>query len=173
MQKKSQLDQLGKLKPQDVAHRVSAYTYGNILALGALILTKPGQIAQGHTLTVLLATGLTTYLAHFLAESQEHRLLHGKALTGQDIIKALRNAVPIMSSTLLPALFIALGSWGFLAPPTAWFLAVTVLLLRLASMGFVVARYQQQAASFRTLLGGILFASLGLVVALLKALLTH
>lgn len=161
------------LSSHDAAHRISAYTYGNILALGALVLVSPSDIEHGHALTVLLATGLTTYLAHFLAESQEHRLLRGDNLTRADLATALRNAVPIVSSTLTPAFFLALAALHLLPAKVSWYLAVLSLVGRLFSVGFVVARYRKESATFRTLLGGIIFAALALAVALLKALLTH
>ena len=161
------------LSPSNAAHRISAYTYGNILALAALVLVSVEDIEHGHALLVLLATGLTTFLAHFLAESQEHRLLHGDGLTKADVKDALRNAVPIISSTAAPAFFLLLAMLHLLPVEVSWYLAILTLLGRLFSVGFVVARYRKESITFRTLLGGIVFAVLGFTVAALKALLTH
>lgn len=161
------------LSPSNAAHRISAYTYGNILALGALVLVSAEDIEHGHALVVLLATGLTTFLAHFLAESQEHRLLHGNGLTKADVKDALRNAVPIVSSTLTPAFFLALAMFHLVPGKVSWYLAVLALVGRLFSVGFVVAHYRKESVTFRTLLGGIIFAVLGFTVAALKAVLTH
>lgn len=137
------------------------------------MLVAPSDIEHGHALTVLLGTGLTTYLAHFLAESQEHRLLYGHSLSRADLVTALRNALPIVSSTLTPAFFLVLATFQVLPGKVSWYLAVLSLVGRLFSVGFVVARYRKESATFRTLLGGIIFAALALAVALLKALLTH
>lgn len=152
---------------------MSAYTYGNILALGALVLVAPADIEHGHALILLLATGFTTLLAHGLAELQEHRLLHWRWANTSDYLHALRNSVPILSSTSAPAVALLLAMADVIPPQWAWYLAIFFLIARFFSLGFVISHFRKEKISFRTLVAGIIFAAVGLGVALLKAVLTH
>lgn len=164
---------LNALEPHDAAHRVSAYIYGNILVLAALIAIFPEQIADGHALVIVLGTGLTTYLAHCLAEQQEIHVLKGKKVERGVLKVAFRNSLPILSSTVYPVFLLALGYWGVVSVDTAWTLAVGLIGLRLLFNGVIVARYRQEEVTLRTMLSGIILAGLALSVALLKNHLTH
>lgn len=157
----------------DAGQRVSAYTYGNILALGALVLIKPEHIDSGYAIIVLLATGFTTYLAHLIAEEQENRVQLGGQVTFQELKQGMRNALPVVSSTFAPAIFLILGSQGIIRPDLAWELALATLVARLFFIGFVIAHYRKEPITFRTVFKGLVIAAAGLTVAVLKALLTH
>ena len=67
-----------ELDAHDVAHRISAYAYGNFLVLAALLtLYDAKSISDGTAILYITGTGLTTYIAHVIAEMQEYRVLHG------------------------------------------------------------------------------------------------
>ena len=56
------------LPPRRAASRLSAYVYGNILILGAVAVVDGHQIDHGYAVWLVLGTGLTTYVAHVLAD---------------------------------------------------------------------------------------------------------
>lgn len=161
------------LDPHDAAHRVSAFIYGNILVLAALVTINPHAIHDGHGVLIVLGTGLSTYLAHCVAEQQEMHVLHGKRVQMNVVIRALRNSVPILTSTSLPSFALALGYWYVLDAETAWYTAVGVVAVRLLLNGALVAKYRGEKVTLRTMLSGIVLAVVALAVALLKAHLTH
>ena len=67
-----------ELDAHDVAHRISAYTYGNFLVLAALLsIHDANAIFDGTAILYITGTGLTTYIAHVISEMQEYRVLHG------------------------------------------------------------------------------------------------
>ncbi len=164
---------LSGLSPHDAAHRVSAYAYGNILALATLILVTPEDVEHGHAMLVLLATGVTTFLAHTLAETQEHRVLQGSGINWEELVHALRNAFPIVSSTATPALVLILSMLHFIPGEWAWHGAILTLVGRIFSIGFVISHYRKEPITIRTWIGGAIFAVIALTVAILKAVLTH
>ena len=54
-----------ELDAHDVAHRISAYTYGNFLVLAALLsIHDANAIFDGTAILYITGTGLTTYIAH-------------------------------------------------------------------------------------------------------------
>ena len=69
-----------ELDAHDVAHRISAYTYGNFLVLAALLsIHDANAIFDGTAILYITGTGLTTYIAHVISEMQEYRVLHAAA----------------------------------------------------------------------------------------------
>ena len=94
----------GPLEPARAARRLSAYVYGNILVLAAVAASTPSSIEHGTAAVLVLATAVTTFLAHvfadFVAGSQIPEA-HGDATDEQRKFKAVeefRDAVPILSS---------------------------------------------------------------------------
>ena len=58
-----------ELDAHDVAHRISAYTYGNFLVLAALLsIHDANAIFDGTAILYITGTGLTTYIAHVISE---------------------------------------------------------------------------------------------------------
>lgn len=163
----------GRLDLHDAAHRISAFIYGNILVLAALIVVSPEQIETGYALTVVAGTGLSTYLAHCVAEQQEIHVLHGHKANPEILKRAARNALPILSSTAIPTMMLWLGYQGITSVDTAWTLANALITIRLLFNGVVVARYREEKVTLRAILSGLVLAIVATAVALLKAYLTH
>ena len=55
------------LPVERVRSRVSAYVYGNILVLAAILATSPENIAHWTAVIFVVATTATTFLAHVVA----------------------------------------------------------------------------------------------------------
>ena len=185
------------LPPRRAASRLSAYVYGNIMVLAALVTASAHAVENGEAVWLVLGTGLTTYIAHVFAD-----LVAGSSIPeahGQDtqadgsaapdaqaptherpgdaarrhVRHELRDATPIISSAILPAIALALG-WADVLP-TAWAhgIAGAVVVLRIASVPIVVARVRGEEVSMKVIVAGLLTAALAAVVVLLKVLLAH
>lgn len=162
-----------KLNLHDAAHRISAFIYGNILILAALIVMSPEQVENGHALVIVSGTGLTTYLAHCIAEQQEIHVLHGRGVDFDVLKHAFRNAVPVLSSTAIPVAMLALGYFEITSVEVAWLLASLLVAFRLLFNGVVVAHYRSEKVTFRAMLSGLMLAIVTVAVAVLKAYLVH
>lgn len=161
------------LSRSDAATRISAYVYGNLLVLAALISQVPADAVSGRATTVVLATGLTTYLAHTFAEALGERIRYDVKPSPQMIAHELRNALPILSSTAIPAALLAAAWLGWLPAALALGLAQGVTVLRMGLLGVVLGRLRRQRASLRSLLTGVGIAAACAAIAILKAVLLH
>jgi hypothetical protein len=154
--------------------RVGAYVYGNVLVLAAIFVTSPESIATWTGVVIVAATSATTFLAHVVA----HRIGESIGRTDDEALslhlaQVTRDAVPIMSSGTGPAVLLALGAVGWLPPEWSLLLAVGYVVLRLAVTGIAVRRISGQASPSGVLWSGFALAGIGVVIAVLEAVLTH
>jgi hypothetical protein len=163
----------GPLAPEDAARRVSAFVYGDILVLAALVALDPEDLNGTKAVAYVVGTGVSTFVAHVLAESVGFRLRTDQRLTREHMRHELRDSLPIVSATAVPALLLGAVLPGWLDADQALLLAIAVTILRLASLGWVVAHLRQRRASISTLLSGVLLALAGIAAAALKWWLTH
>lgn len=175
----------GELPVARLRERVSAYVYGNILVLAALATTTPHAVETGHGAVVVIATTVTTFLAHVLAHLVAHHVgdepparasagstggpAHG-AVPDRD---SLRDAVPIASSGSLPALILLVAWLTGLDPSAAVLVSSAVVVVRLAGLGVLTRRYAGHRSRLADLWTGLVLAGLSGVVVVLKVLLTH
>jgi len=151
---------------------VSAYIYGNIFVLAAIVATSPENIANWTGVVIVVATSATTFLAHVVA----HNI--GQSIGRTDdlrlhLAQMARDAVPIMSSGTGPAVLLALGAVGWLPPELSQLLAEAFVVLRLALTGIVVRRISGTSSRLAGLWSGFALAGISVVIAALKEMLTH
>jgi VIT1/CCC1 family predicted Fe2+/Mn2+ transporter len=158
---------------EDVSSRTTAFVYGNILVLAALVALHPEDLLSSKAVAYVVGTGVSTFVAHVLAESIGHGIRSDVRRPSGHLRREIWDAVPIASSVLTPALLMIAALVEWLEPDVALQLAVLVTVLRLASLGWVVGHLRGERASVRTFLAGVLLAAVCLVAALLKAFLTH
>lgn len=161
------------VSPAHAASRISAFVYGNILVMAALIALHPQDLAAPKAIAYVAGTGFSTFLAHVLAELVGMRVETDRRPTLQDLRHELRDSVPIVSSATFPLLMMAATLLGWLDPSVALPAAIGVTVLRLGGLGFVVGRLRRHRLSARTFVGGVLLAVFCLGAAILKAWLTH
>ncbi|SNT45894.1 hypothetical protein [Rhodococcoides kyotonense] len=161
------------LDPTNTASRISAYVYGNILILAALIpLTTPEQHTfQG--LAIVVGTGLSTFVAHAFAESVGESVRTGSHLSRSQRLEQLRDSVPILSATVLPAGLLAIGWWGLLDPAIGQIAAEVIIIGRIASTNFVIGRLRGEKPTRGTLFGSIALAGAAAIIVFIKIVLTH
>lgn len=155
------------LDPKDASQRISAFLYGNILALAALVTVLSDEELTVRAVWVVLGTTVSTYVAHVVAEGIGHDLPWSRWP------HLMRESWPILTSGVAPALVLGAGLIGMLPVAVAVLLAPSVVLVRLALTGVLVARLRGDASSLRVVLTGVGVAVVGLLVVSLKLWLTH
>ncbi len=163
----------GHLDAERTATRASAYLYGDVLVLAALLSLHPDDLTGTTGLAYVLGTALSTYAAHVLAEAVGLSLRGGQRVSSADLRHELRDAVPIVSASSGPALLMVAVLLGWWPPGTALAIAIAVTTVRLAVLGWVIGYVRGKPPSLRTFLAGIVLALTGLTVAVLKWWLTH
>lgn len=159
------------MAPKSAAARISAYIYGNILVLAALVpvTTSPQYVG----IAIVVGTALSTFIAHAFAESVAQSVRSGERLTHRERLEELRDSVPILSSAVLPSLILVTAWVGWLEPRTAQVLAEVAVLIRIGSTVFVVRRLQNRTPTTVTIAAAVGLALLATVIVVVKIVLTH
>ncbi len=126
------------LAREDVASRVSAYVYGNVLVMAALIALHPDDLRGGTGVLYLLGVGASTFVAHVLGEAVGARVRRGRSLGRAAVRHELRGALPIATSAGAPAALLLLAWAEPLDADLVLALALALVDLRLALLGSVV-----------------------------------
>ena len=153
--------------------RVSAYVYGNVLVLAAVVGASPAAVGSGTAVVLVAGTVLSTYVAHVLAHSIGSLLGAAGDSDRSAVAQQLRDAVPILSSGVTPAVFLAASALGWLPGLLGQSLASAVLLLRIAGTGLVYRRLRADVSPGSALCVGCLAAGVAALVVVLKLTLTH
>ena len=156
------------------ARRVSAFIYGNILVLAALILLSPDGLETTRGFVFVLGVAFSTFIAHVASDIFAHLLRHpnGEGLSAL-LPHELKDSVPIAASAILPTVILVAARLGWLEAEPAWGIAVGVTLAQLSLLGPIAAWLAREPLSPWPLFAGILLALLIAVIALLKVVLTH
>lgn len=160
-----------RLNRRDAASRISAYVYGNILVLAALVPVPVEDNFLGGA--VVVGTALSTFVAHTFAEAVGDSVRQGTALTREERWAELRNSVPILNSAVLPTLILLAGLIGWLEPRTAQILAEIAILVRIGGIVFVIARLRGERPNRATIVGAAVMTIVAVIVVALKIALTH
>ena len=158
---------------EDVASRVSAYVYGNVLVMAALIALHPEDLAGSTGVVYLLGVGASTYVAHTLGEAVGLRVREGRSLDWAAVRHELRDALPIVTAAGAPAALLLLGWTDVLDTDVVLVLALALVDIRLALLGSVVAHASGEGSSTRVFLAGFALAVVAAAAAALKWQLTH
>ncbi|MEC5181431.1 hypothetical protein [Arthrobacter sp. CG_A4] len=160
------------LSRQDASSRISAFVYGDILILAALIALYPEDLLGLKAVSYIVGTGVSTYFAHVLAQSIGSSVETDDHPLGGHLRQEVWHAAPIASAALGPTLFMVAALLGWIGPDLALQLAILVTVIRLAGLGWVVGHLRGERVSVRTLLLGIILAVLCVAAALLKTVAT-
>lgn len=160
---------------EDAATRTTAYVYGNILVLAALVTQSSADVESGRAVWIVIGTAVSTYLAHVFAEGLGGLIRHpgDDALTLRSGLSLARESWPVLTSGLLPAAVLVLGWTGILQADPVMVWAEAIVLIRIAGTGIIVARLRNEPSSLRILLLGVGVAVVAALISLLKAYLTH
>ncbi len=163
----------GELPREDVASRVSAYVYSNVLVMAALIALHPDELRGPTGVLYVLGVGVSTYVAHTVGEAAGLRVREDRSLDRAAVRHEIRDALPIATAAGAPAALLLLAWTDLLDADVVLVLALALVDLRLALLGSVVAWVSGERSSTRVFLAGFVLAVVGAAVALLKWQLTH
>ena len=154
----------------EAADRISAYVYGNILVLAALVLLTDDDIEHGTGLAIVVGTAVSTFVAHAFAERLGSAVREGEHARMSVV---LRDSLPIISSATLPALLMGAAAIGWISPLVALRLAEVSIVVRLGATAFVVSRLQGRPVTAHTWFESMALAATAIAIVGLKLLLTH
>jgi hypothetical protein len=161
------------IAPEDASSRITAYVYGNILIMAALIALDSQDLLGPKAAGYVVGTGVSTFLAHVVAALAGSDLGTDRRMTLSDVRHAARDSAPILSAMTLPTLLVVAALWGWLDQDWALGLAAGVTIVRIASLGWVVGHFKDRRASLRSIAAGIGLAGISAAAALVKFWLTH
>jgi hypothetical protein len=152
---------------------VSAYVYGNVLVMAALISMRPADLRGPTGVLSVLGVGLSTVLAHMVGHAVGRRVREGRSARLTDLRHDIRDTLPILTAATVPAAILLLATGGLLDSRPALVLALVVTDLRLALLGTAVEHFSGERSSARLFLAGIGLAVVSAGAAVLKWDLTH
>lgn len=155
-----------------LAQRVSAASYGTVLVLAALTLIDPDEVADGLGWELVTGVGLATWIAHLYAEVVGDHLRHTAAVARKETTRAMRDGLPILLATVLPAVMLLLGRLDVLAARVALWTAIGLAVLQLISVGAFVGLVVSHRGPTAWLYAATT-AVLGLIVVTVKLVLGH
>ncbi len=160
------------LDREHAAPRISAYIYGNILILAALI---PLHLTDDFVgILIVLGTAASTFVAHVFAEAVGRRVHQGAIHpTKSEILHHLRDSVPILSSASVPCLILAMAWLGWIEPRTAQLAAEIVILLRIGGTVFVIDRLNNERSSRATVIASAVVTMVATAIVVIKVVMTH
>lgn len=159
------------LLPEQMASRISAYIYGNILVLAALIPVTESHDRFG--IAVIVGAALTTFIAHYFAELVGRAVREGKVATHEARMAELRDSLPILTAAVIPSLILALAVFGLLEARTAQLIAELFMVLRIATISYVIRRIRKEKVTSGTHWAALALGVLALVIVALKVVWGH
>lgn len=161
------------LSAHDAGSRLSAYVYGNIVALATLFTLSRDDSETGTSALIMLGVSLSTFVAHAFAETIGRRVRSSEPLGPGRLLAELRDSAPVLTSGLLPAALLAFAWWMGLPGLAAQVAAAGFVLVRLLFTGTIIRVLTGRAPSARTVAAGVIIAVLGAAVTLCRVLLGH
>jgi hypothetical protein len=159
------------LSREQAAARISAYVYGNIITFATLVPLTGDDLHHGHAALLVLGVAASTYVAHVFADLVGH---HVRESSPGGLASGLRDALPILSSAVVPALLLLAGTAGWISAGAAVTASEIYLLVRMSLVGLLVERLRgAERAPGWALLSGVALAVAAAIVAVLKAALGH
>jgi hypothetical protein len=163
--KRRWFDRRQPLPSEDAQHRTTAFFYGSILVLAAVVQVSLHEIT-GRSVVTVLATAVTTFLAHVFAA------VVTSTWSWRNVLREARDSTPIRTAGIIPAGLLLLAIFGF-PSSAAVLLAELLLVARIALIGIVVARQRNEPTSSSNVLAGIALALLAMAIVVTKVVLTH
>ncbi|UYN83560.1 MAG: hypothetical protein KIT89_12910 [Microcella sp.] len=153
--------------------RLSAYVYGNILVLAAIVIATGKSIVGGEAALLVSVTALTTYVAHILAHNVGQQLGRERHAHRPHMVHEIQDALPILVSGVVPAAILFVATFSVVPTQFAQLTAAVWVVGRLALIGFLVERLSGRRPTWRTLSGGLGLALACAIVVVLKVLFAH
>ena len=152
---------------------MSAYVYGNVLVMAALISLRPEDLRGPRGVLYVLGVGLSTFVAHLVGEAVGRRVREGRSTRVTDLRHEIRDTLPILTAATVPAAILLLAWGDRVDARLVLALALAVTDLRLALLGTAVEHFSGERSSARLILAGVGLAIVSAAAAVMKWELTH
>jgi hypothetical protein len=156
------------LTPAEAAGRITAYVYGNLVVLGALLAQIPSSAASTRGALTILAAGLSTFVAHAFADMLGRRVGHGHRSVLHAALASARESLPIVTSAIVPIGILAIGAWMNWSEAPVQLAAELFICARVGMIGATAERYRGRPSSRRFALVGVVIAIAAALVSLAK-----
>jgi hypothetical protein len=158
------------LTPAEASGRITAYVYGNLVVLGAMLALIPSTAASTQGALTILAAGLSTFVAHAFADMLGRRVGHGHRSVVHAALASARESLPIVTSAIVPIGILAIGAWMNWSEAPVQLAAELFICVRVGMIGATAERYRGRPSSRRFVLVGVAIAIAAALVSLAKVI---
>jgi hypothetical protein len=156
------------LTPAEASGRITAFVYGNLVVLGAMLALIPAAAASTQGALTILAAGLSTFVAHAFADLLGRRVGHDHRSIAHAALAAARESMPIVTAAIVPIGILAAGAWMNWSEAPVQLAAELFVCARIGMIGAAAERYRARPSSHRLVLVGVAIAVAAAVVSLAK-----
>src|SRR4051812_41840890 len=151
---------------------ISGTVYGTVIVMATIATAGKGGLHPWEVLATTIAAVLVLWVAHVYADGLEESIQAGHRLDWPELAAVARHEWSIAMAAFPPGILLVLGGLGVFEAGTAIWLALGAGLLVLGVQGIRYARVER-LSGVATLFTVTLNLALGLVIVLLKALVSH
>jgi len=151
---------------------IAGTVYRTIVVLSVVTAASTVEHDLWRLAVIAAATVVVYWLAHVYSDGLGESLKVGRRLTGAELGAIAQRERSILLAAVMPVAAILLGAVGVFATRTALWVAVVIGVATLTVQGFRYARLERLSRS-ATIATAAINLALGLVIVLLKALVSH
>jgi hypothetical protein len=151
---------------------IAGTVYGTIVVLSVVTAASTVEHDLWRLAVIAAATVVVYWIAHVYAHGLGESLKAGRRLTATELAAIARRESSILLAAVMPVAAILLGGLGVFATRTALWVAVGVGVATLTVQGLRYARLERLSPA-GTIVTVAINLALGLVIVLLKALVSH
>jgi hypothetical protein len=156
------------LNAAEASRRITAFVYGHLVVLGALLALLPTTAVSGQGALTILGAGLSTFIAHAFADMLGRRIGHGHRSVLGALLAAARHSLPIVTAMLVPIGVLAIGGWFEIDETLVQLAAELVICVRIGMVGATAERFRGRPSSHRFVLVGVGIALAAATVSIAK-----
>jgi len=157
----------------EASGRITAYVYGNLVVLGALLTLLPEAALSWHGALTIMAAGVSTFVAHAFADLLGRRVGHGHRSVVSAALAAARDSLPIVTAAIVPIGMLAGGAWMLWPGSGVQLAAELFICARIGLIGATAERFRGRPSSRRFVFVGVGIAVASSLVAIAKVALVH
>jgi hypothetical protein len=143
------------LSATEASGRITAFVYGHLVVLGAMLALLPTTAVSGQGALTILGAGLSTFIAHAFADMLGRRIGHGHRSVLGAIGGAARHSLPILTAMIAPIGVLAVGGWLGGDETLVQLGAELLICVRIGMVGATAERFRGRPSSHRFVLVGV------------------
>ena len=143
------------LTAAEASGRITAFVYGHLVVLGALLALLPTTAVSGQGALTIVGAGLSTFIAHAFADMLGRRIGHGHRSVLGALLGAARHSLPIVTAMIAPIGVLAVGGWLGGDETLVQLGAELLICVRIGMIGATAERFRGRPSSHRFVLVGV------------------